>query len=155
MNIRLSEHKFSKMWCRAYRREKGELLSPSAVRSNSPQNVGTCLPYNRASHPKLGYLHSHRQENLTSHHNFPTTQFMLLDIAKGFKPVGLQTKNLRTFIIFALGCYQPLILWIMGTLLPRQADRIVKLHTHLHLVQQGWPTCRPQKENICGPRSPE
>jgi hypothetical protein len=80
---------------------------------------------------------------------------MLLDIANGFNPVGLQTKNLETFIIFALGRDQPLIQWITGTPPPRQADGIVKVHTHLHLVQQGWPTCSPQKESICGPRPPE
>ena len=80
---------------------------------------------------------------------------MLLDTARGFKPVGLQTKNLGTFIISALGRYRSLIHLITAAFPPRQADGIVKLHTHLHLVQQGWPMCIPQKESICGPRSPE
>jgi len=86
---------------------------------------------------------------------FPTTHFMLLDTASGFKPVGLQSKNLRTFIISALARYQPLIQWITAAFPPRQADGIVKLYTHLQLVQQGWPMCSPQKESIYGPRSPE
>jgi hypothetical protein len=107
------------------------------------------LPYSTESHRKLDYLHSHRQENHILPQfrcYFPTTHFMLLDIANGFKAVGLQTKNLGTFILSALGRYQPLIQWITETLPPRQADGIVKLHTHLHLVQQGWPTCSPQKK---------
>jgi hypothetical protein len=80
---------------------------------------------------------------------------MLLDIANGSNSFGLQTKNLGTFIISALGSYQTLIQWITGVLPSRQADGIVKFHTHLQLVQQGWPRYDPQKESICGPRPPE
>jgi hypothetical protein len=133
-------------------------MLPSSAVYNSPQNVGTCPPYYTASYPKHCCIHSHRQENVTSHQfrrYFPTTHFMLVDIANGFNPDGLQAKNSGTFIISALGHYQPLIQWIAGALLPIQADGIVKLHAHLHLEQQGWPTCSPQKKRICGPRSPE
>ena len=66
--------------------------------------------------------------------NDKSAHFMLLDLANGFNPVGLQTKNLNTFLISVLGFYRPHIQWFTGALPLRQGDRIVKLNTHLRLV---------------------